>query len=459
MADAAILSPELARSVSTLARALVSAARNWTLYPPDHPAVSAALDRLRRALADAGSTHGFAFGITPDTLLVEGVAAPADGPVAEAAAWLHHRDVLQLAFGADVPPAALNALLSLLGEDVEAVRQRGGPATAWAALGHPSIAIQQIDYSSVLEDREVAAPRPAQGRRVAGDRARCDRPPERLRRDHPAAAARDRRRRRGHRRTGAGGAGARLRAPTARRCSPRRPRPSSPPTATSSASSTVMEPDRPRRGHAEPRRRHLDARPAGRPADDGGARRGHPGPGGGLRRRGRQARAGRRLRRLQGGATAGDHARHRRAGRRPAGGGIRHDRAGRAAQAPDPHADQDAAHGNRLRPGRTVPDALVLDGGAAARLQRAPVRLGAVQDRVGRRGRARRRHGGGRSPGRPRRPGRHARAGQRAAPLGRSLLVDLLALEHDPARAEEVARDVAAARPRTCCWPATTTRR
>jgi HEAT repeat protein len=66
--------------------------------------------------------------------------------------------VLQLAFGGDVPPAALNALLSLLGEDVEAVRQRGGPASAWAALGHPSIAIQQIDYSSVFEDREVQHP-------------------------------------------------------------------------------------------------------------------------------------------------------------------------------------------------------------------------------------------------------------------------------------------------------------
>ncbi|HEX6976359.1 MAG TPA: hypothetical protein VF147_18255, partial [Vicinamibacterales bacterium] len=153
MTDAAILSPELARSVSTLARTLVTAARSWTLYPREHPAVSASLERLRVALAEAGSGHGFTFGVTPETLLVEGIAAPADGPVAEAANWLHRRDILQLAFAHDVPLPELVALLSLLGEEIDAVRQRGGPAQAWSALGHGSIAIEQIDFTSVFEDR------------------------------------------------------------------------------------------------------------------------------------------------------------------------------------------------------------------------------------------------------------------------------------------------------------------
>lgn len=158
MTDAAILSPELARSVSTLARTLVTAARSWTLYPREHPAVSASLERLRVALAEAGSGHGFTFGVTPETLLVEGIAAPADGPVAEAANWLHRRDILQLAFAHDVPLPELVALLSLLGEEIDAVRQRGGPAQAWSALGHGSIAIEQIDFTSVFEDREVESP-------------------------------------------------------------------------------------------------------------------------------------------------------------------------------------------------------------------------------------------------------------------------------------------------------------
>lgn len=158
MTDAATLSPDLSRSVSNLARSLVTAARSWTLYPRDHPAVGASVERLRRALAEVGSGQGFQFGVTPATLLVEGIAAAADGPTGEAAGWLHHRDILQLAFAPDVPPAALDAFLSLLVEDVGSVRARGGPEKAWDAIGQPSIAIQQIDFSSVFEERDVQHP-------------------------------------------------------------------------------------------------------------------------------------------------------------------------------------------------------------------------------------------------------------------------------------------------------------
>ena len=48
MAEVTPLSPELSRSVSALARALVAAARSWALYPPDHPAVA----RVGRPPAD-----------------------------------------------------------------------------------------------------------------------------------------------------------------------------------------------------------------------------------------------------------------------------------------------------------------------------------------------------------------------------------------------------------------------
>jgi HEAT repeat protein len=158
MTDAAILSPELARSVSTLARTLVTASRSWTMYPREHPAVAGSLERLRKALAEVGLGQGFAFGVTPETLLIEGIAAPAEGAIAEAAGWLHRRDILQLAFAPEVPAAALDAFLSLLDEDIESVRKRGGPARAWSALAHLSIAIEQIDYSSVFEEREVQHP-------------------------------------------------------------------------------------------------------------------------------------------------------------------------------------------------------------------------------------------------------------------------------------------------------------
>jgi HEAT repeat protein len=153
------LPPELLRSVSALARALVAAARCSALYPPEHPAVKTSVDRLRTALHEASAGQAFAFGVTPDTLIVDGIAASArETPVAEAAGWLHQRDILQLTFGGDVPAEALQMLLGVLADDVASIRARGGPARAWAEAGHPSIAVEQVDLSRVLEDREVQHP-------------------------------------------------------------------------------------------------------------------------------------------------------------------------------------------------------------------------------------------------------------------------------------------------------------
>ena len=154
-------SPELSGAVSALARALVAAARTWTLYPPEHPAVRSAIERLGHTLLDATGRLPFSFGVTPDTLLVDGVPATTrdGGPIAEAAGWLHHRDILQLTFVPDVPSSALEKFLALLAEDPRHVRERGGPATVWHHhAGHPSILIEQIDFSKVLEEREHERP-------------------------------------------------------------------------------------------------------------------------------------------------------------------------------------------------------------------------------------------------------------------------------------------------------------
>jgi hypothetical protein len=50
MTQASQLSPELARGLLQLARALLAAARNWTLYPPEHPTVAASVTRLSDAI-------------------------------------------------------------------------------------------------------------------------------------------------------------------------------------------------------------------------------------------------------------------------------------------------------------------------------------------------------------------------------------------------------------------------
>jgi HEAT repeat protein len=161
MSQVSQLSPELTRGLLQLARALLVAVRNWTLYPPEHPTVDASVTRLATTIHDTSLGAIFAVGVTPDTLMIEGTMADAgQSGIAEAAALLHDRDILALTFIGDVPTEALHAFLRVLTLDAAERRQRGGPAGIWASAGHPSIAIEQIDYSKVLarEDGESAEP-------------------------------------------------------------------------------------------------------------------------------------------------------------------------------------------------------------------------------------------------------------------------------------------------------------
>jgi HEAT repeat protein len=159
MAQAPTLSPELTRISISLARALSAGARNWALYPPEHPAVDAALTRLADAVNASTSGAVFTFAVTPATLMVAGVALPEDQPVTETARLLHDRDVLTLTFLGEVTMPALHALLQILTTQPDELRAAGGPAAAWEKLGAPaSIAIEQIDYEKILEDRLVEQP-------------------------------------------------------------------------------------------------------------------------------------------------------------------------------------------------------------------------------------------------------------------------------------------------------------
>jgi HEAT repeat protein len=158
MPEATPLSPALSHGVSALARSLVAAARNWTLYPRAHPAVQASLDRLRGAIREAASGAAISLDVTPDALVVCGMAIDTRGPVADAAAWLHHRDVRHLTFAWDVLLPELEAFLALLVQDPSAVRRAGGPGKAWHATGYRSIVIEQIDFAEILRDRDVRNP-------------------------------------------------------------------------------------------------------------------------------------------------------------------------------------------------------------------------------------------------------------------------------------------------------------
>ncbi|HXI29266.1 MAG TPA: HEAT repeat domain-containing protein [Vicinamibacterales bacterium] len=162
MSQVSQLSPELTRGLLQLARALLVAARNWTLYPSEHPTVGASVARLGKAIHESSLGAAFAVGVTPDTLMIEGTLADTSQTgIAEAAALLHDCDILTLTFIGDVPEEALHALLRVITLDPSERRSRGGPAVIWSFEAYPSIAIEQIDYERVLAREEGVVAEPA----------------------------------------------------------------------------------------------------------------------------------------------------------------------------------------------------------------------------------------------------------------------------------------------------------
>jgi HEAT repeat protein len=151
--------PETAQRAAAVARTLVGAARTAALYSADHPAARAAVSRLSAAVAEASSGEFITLGVAPDALLLDGVPLSTEGVVAEAAAYLHARDLLRISFIGRVAEDTLDVLLRLLAEDVEAVRARGGIAQAWLALGRSGIEIEAIDYTAILAEPEKPAQR------------------------------------------------------------------------------------------------------------------------------------------------------------------------------------------------------------------------------------------------------------------------------------------------------------
>ena len=155
MSDAA--TSDLPRLVLGLARATVAASRSRALYPPDHPAVGASLTRLQAALAEVTRELPLALGITPSALVLDEGVALDQGPAADAAALLHARDVLRLVFAPDLSPRVVSEFVELIAADPASLRDRGGPAEVWRASGLAGIDITQVDYQKVLEDRDAAA--------------------------------------------------------------------------------------------------------------------------------------------------------------------------------------------------------------------------------------------------------------------------------------------------------------
>ncbi len=152
--ERAPLDPARAAQLGEFARTCKAAARAVSLYPPAHPAIGIALQRLTEATRLATADGALHLQVRPDAILIDGVAAKKPDPAIAELAGLFHRHmigglVLQSAADAD----SWRTLMQLLARAPEDVRADGGVAHLWTTAGGPSIEILEVDYADVLRER------------------------------------------------------------------------------------------------------------------------------------------------------------------------------------------------------------------------------------------------------------------------------------------------------------------
>lgn len=152
MAQRAESAADVTRLAVAFARAMTVGLRSWGFYPPEHPAVAMAVEKLIATATDATAGGIIQLAVTPRALLIDGL--PLDSPdlaITECAELLHDRDILQLTLAAPPADPVIRALLSVLTLDRDTRRARGGPAAIWGAEDQTAILIEQIDYQEILE--------------------------------------------------------------------------------------------------------------------------------------------------------------------------------------------------------------------------------------------------------------------------------------------------------------------
>lgn len=155
MAQRAEPAADTTRLAVGFARAMTVGLRSWGFYPPEHPAVALAVDRLLTAATDACAGGMIQLAVTPHALLLDGLPLETtDLAAVECAELLHDRDILQVTLVAPPTDAVLRALLGVLTLDRDTRRARGGPAAIWGVEDQSAILIEQIDYQEILE-REI----------------------------------------------------------------------------------------------------------------------------------------------------------------------------------------------------------------------------------------------------------------------------------------------------------------
>lgn len=153
-APAAHLAPDLARRLADFARACRTAARAVTLYPGEHPAIDSALTRLVATARHAIAAGPLAITVLADDLAVDGRTIPRpEAAVGELAALLHGHLVGELQLLEPGDPPSWRRFLRLLARSTEELLAEGGIARVWATAGGTHVRIREIDYAEVLRER------------------------------------------------------------------------------------------------------------------------------------------------------------------------------------------------------------------------------------------------------------------------------------------------------------------
>src|SRR5207249_767947 len=149
------LTPDEAARLVDFARACKAAARAVTLYPSGHPAIATTLGRIVHVTSPASLPQPLRITVLPDSLLLDGRAAPRPDPaIGELAVLLHDHLVGELTVHASGDVEAWRRFLLLLARTPVTIRAEGGIARVWTMMAGRHVELREIDYAEVLRERK-----------------------------------------------------------------------------------------------------------------------------------------------------------------------------------------------------------------------------------------------------------------------------------------------------------------
>ena len=140
--------------LADFARTCKAATRNVSLYPATHPAIQSSLARVVDAAGRLMPSGHVTLSVHPERIVIDGkTPARPDAAIGELAALLHDRLIGSLRMDRSADATDWHALLLLLARAPEDLIAEGGIGRAWSASGRDHFEIREIDYAEVLRER------------------------------------------------------------------------------------------------------------------------------------------------------------------------------------------------------------------------------------------------------------------------------------------------------------------